>query len=122
MLESTLIQIFRSSHANLEENFQLYGLTRRHTVRDMKATFAMVLGYLNTCGPNKYEPGRQSPFTVPDAISKGTEIMTDEEGRRKGFASQREDVTEGGENTLEEEGLSELDITADDLATESLSI
>ncbi|KAJ3555332.1 hypothetical protein NM688_g2636 [Phlebia brevispora] len=68
LLESPLILILRSSHANFEHNFRLLGLTTRHTKKDMTAAFELLLRYMKQEGPHESKPGRRAGTTLQDAI------------------------------------------------------
>ncbi|KAI9059313.1 hypothetical protein FKP32DRAFT_1532880, partial [Trametes sanguinea] len=75
MLESVLVTIYRSSHANIERNFRLSGLTHKHATKDMRATFELVLEYLKTLSPNEYVAGRTSAYPIPNAFTCGAAII-----------------------------------------------
>ncbi|CDO77022.1 hypothetical protein BN946_scf184380.g8 [Trametes cinnabarina] len=77
LIESILVLVFRSSHANVERNFRIPGLTNKHAEKNMRATFTDILdGYLKKYGPNKYNAGRGTSYTIPNRIERGSEIFT----------------------------------------------
>ncbi|KAM5542861.1 hypothetical protein V8D89_003245 [Ganoderma adspersum] len=82
LLESVLVRIFRNSHANMERNFALPGLTTRHAHKDMKATFNQLLKHIENTAPNVYRPGRKSNYVIPNAIMKGAALIEKEGGQR----------------------------------------
>lgn len=78
LLESVLVLLYRNSHANMESNLALPGLTTKHAEKDMRATFQDVLNDIlqhMTSSPNMYQAKRTSAYMVKDSISHGTEII-----------------------------------------------
>ncbi|KAJ7800012.1 hypothetical protein B0H13DRAFT_1574523, partial [Mycena leptocephala] len=55
--ESTLIKIYHSCHRNIERNFCLTNLTRRHAPPNMKKTFEKMTGYIEEHSPNEHRAG-----------------------------------------------------------------
>lgn len=46
LMESPLILVYRSSHANFERNFHLTGLTSRHAPKNMEESRRLLLEYM----------------------------------------------------------------------------
>jgi hypothetical protein len=69
--ESTLMEIYRNCHGNIERNFVLTALTDQHAPPDMIKTLAKMELYLRDHGPNKYRPGRSSAHPIPDTMDVG---------------------------------------------------
>lgn len=116
-----LVLVFRDSHANLERNFFLPGMTRTHSAKDMRETFEAVLGYLRELQPNKYKAGRKSQYVIPNALSRGAVIIQAESKAREHGASEPRGETEGAEAEAEDQA-EELDVelTAEDLSVEDI--
>ncbi|KAI0636167.1 hypothetical protein C8Q77DRAFT_1052009, partial [Trametes polyzona] len=118
ILESVLVLVFRASHANLERNFCLRGLTNAHGKPDMRATFAAVLSHMQALGPNMYKAGRQAQYVVPNAMGKGAAII-EAEARPRGIPTSGPDVAVQEVESVMEELLSEelnVELTAEDLS------
>ncbi|KAJ6622272.1 hypothetical protein B0H10DRAFT_1662626, partial [Mycena sp. CBHHK59/15] len=73
--ESTLIKIYHSVHRNIEQNFGLTSLTRRHAAPNMTKTFAHMATYLEQHSPNEHQAGRNSAYSIPDMLDKGEHIL-----------------------------------------------
>ncbi len=72
LLESILVLVYRSSHANFERNFKLPGLTYKHAEKDMRETFRLILDeYIKKERPHEYTAGRKSDYTRPDQSTRG---------------------------------------------------
>ncbi|KAI0631313.1 hypothetical protein C8Q77DRAFT_1027115, partial [Trametes polyzona] len=70
--ESILVLLYRSSHANIERNFQLPGLTYKHAEKDMRATFSKILDeYFKKYSPNKRTRGRGANYSIPNQVVRG---------------------------------------------------
>jgi hypothetical protein len=69
--ESSLVEIYRSCHHNIERNFEIAGLTQRHGPPDFTATYIVLASYFKTHGPNEHRAGRKSAHTIPDMIDQG---------------------------------------------------
>ncbi|KAI1783375.1 hypothetical protein LXA43DRAFT_1067709 [Ganoderma leucocontextum] len=122
LLESVLVQIFRNSHANMEHNFALPGLTTRHARKDMKATFIEVLKHLEEGGPNVYRAGCKSNYVIPDVIVKGAAVIEKNVGIRGDGGDTRgssETSTAQGGREAQEGDLQSLEVSADDLSVEA---
>lgn len=120
ILESILILVYRNSHANIERNFVLSGLTTAHAEKDMTATFMAILEQIKEDGPNEYRAGRPGKYVVPNVLADGAAIIQSEAGVRKG-ASRPEDDGEGDEEEdgMEDAGAEEeldVELTAEDLS------
>ncbi|EJF63965.1 hypothetical protein DICSQDRAFT_145419 [Dichomitus squalens LYAD-421 SS1] len=98
LLESVLVRIFRNSHANMEQNFALSGLTTRHAKKNMKKTFDDILKRMEERGPNEYRARRKSQYVIPDALMKGA-AMIEKEGGVSTLRSVVFRVYGDGENT-----------------------
>ncbi|KAI0332528.1 hypothetical protein GY45DRAFT_1298662 [Cubamyces sp. BRFM 1775] len=120
ILESALVTIYRSSHANLERNFCLSGLTHRHAAKNMRETFKFVLDYLKDVSPNEYVAGRQSAYSIPNAIVRGISIIGVES--QKGMGHEREDEASLRDREMmevEEDSL-DVELSAEDLSVEGV--
>lgn len=98
--ESPLIEVYHSCHANIERNFQLGGLTTRHTPADMKRTYRVLVEYMEQHATNEYQAGRTTSYPIPDVLNKGLTLLLHaqtQEGGVKGVAR------EAGQNMVEEE-------------------
>ena len=69
--ESSLVEIYRSCHHNIERNFKIAGLTQRHGPPDFTATYIVLALYFETHGPNEHRAGRKSAHTISDMIDQG---------------------------------------------------
>ena len=100
--ESPLIEVYHSCHANIERNFQLGGLTTRHTPPDMKRTYRVLAEYMEQHDTNTYQPGRKTFYSIPDVLNKGLMLLLqgDVSGQEGGA---NEAVNEAGEDIVEEE-------------------
>ncbi|KAF7792563.1 hypothetical protein EIP86_003604 [Pleurotus ostreatoroseus] len=114
LMESPLILIYRSSHANFERNFRLSGLSTRHAAKDMKAAFAQLLQYMHTEGPHEFRHGRNAKKILEDMIWRGGEIIL-AEGERFINGDGQDDVTGFVDGV-------ELEMTAEDLSVEDSMI
>ena len=88
LLESILVLLFRSSHANFERNFQLSGLSFVHARKDMQKTYEAVLQYLRSEKPNTFKAGRSSTYVIPNLTSRGAETMEREAYTRRRLGDQ----------------------------------
>ncbi|OSD04071.1 hypothetical protein PYCCODRAFT_1444206 [Trametes coccinea BRFM310] len=112
LIESILVLVFRSSHANIERNFKIPGLTTKHAEKDMRATFKEILdGYMKMTG-------RGANYSIPDRVVRGIEVLTTEWSTREGEQTKEGEQEEGGNAEADDELLD--DITADDLNTDGL--
>ncbi len=133
LLESVLVLLYRSSHANMERNFALSGLTSAHAEKDMKAMFQTILDNLLVDdssppelwkSPNTYKAKRRSNYVIPDALIQGAATI-----EKEGAKGQRGAAGEGGgEDEQEGEGREEgdeapepeMELDIDDLSTDGL--
>jgi hypothetical protein len=69
--ESTLVEIFRSCHHNIECNLDISGMTQRHGAPDFTATYTVLAHYFRTHSPNEHRNGRKSAYLIPDMIDRG---------------------------------------------------
>ena len=69
--ESPLVEIYRSSHHNIERNFNITGLTQRHGPPNLSRTFETLASYFKIHGPNEHYTGRKSAHAIPDMIDRG---------------------------------------------------
>jgi len=69
--ESSLVEIYRSCHHNIERNLGITGLTQRHGPPDFTATYTVLASYFKNHGPNEHHAGRKSAYTIPDMIDRG---------------------------------------------------
>ncbi|CDO72246.1 hypothetical protein BN946_scf184970.g98 [Trametes cinnabarina] len=123
ILESVLVAIYRSSHANLERNFYLAGLTHKHASKDMKQTFTVLLEYLKTVVPNEYVAGRRSAYSIPNIFVHGAGIIAAEsacrtETDRVDDGLSREKEAMGEEIDEVEEDFLDVELSAEDLRVE----
>ncbi|CDO76158.1 hypothetical protein BN946_scf184740.g1 [Trametes cinnabarina] len=123
ILESVLVTVYRSSHANIERNFHLRGLTSKHATKDMRETFKVVLEYLRTLCPNEYVPGRTAAYSIPNAFTRGAAIIAAEWCRRKEQGGQgAERVETLGEMLGEDAEQADGDPVNVELSVEDLSV
>ena len=73
--ESPLVEIYRSSHHNIERNFNITGLTQRHGLPNLSKTFETLALYFKIHGPNEHRTGRKSAHAIPDMIDRGLNII-----------------------------------------------
>ncbi|KAF8192847.1 hypothetical protein K438DRAFT_1589904, partial [Mycena galopus ATCC 62051] len=73
--ESTLIKIYHSCHRNIERNFCLTNLTRRHAPPNMQKTFDKMAAYMEANSPNEHRAGRKSSYCIPDMLDKGAHLV-----------------------------------------------
>lgn len=123
ILESVLVTIYRSSHANLERNFHLSGLTHKHATKDMKETFKSVLNYLKDISPNQYVAGRKSAYSIPNALVRGASIIGAES--LKGMGQDKGDVAftkdpDMMDVDMDEEDSLDVELSAEDLSVEGV--
>jgi len=69
--ESSLVEIYRSCHHNIERNLGISGLTQQCGSTDFTATYTVLTSYFKKHGPNNYHTGRKSNYTIPDMIDQG---------------------------------------------------
>ncbi|KAA1479733.1 hypothetical protein DENSPDRAFT_789531 [Dentipellis sp. KUC8613] len=69
--ESPLILVYRNSHANIEKNFKLAGLSFAHAEKDMTQSFRELTKYMKNHRTNEYTAGRKSAHEIPDALDEG---------------------------------------------------
>ena len=69
--ESSLVEIYRSCHHNIERNLGITGLTQWRGSTDFTATYTVLASYFKKHGPNDYHAGRKSNYTIPDMIDRG---------------------------------------------------
>lgn len=69
--ESPLVEIYRSCHHNIERNFNITGLTKRHSSPNLLKTFEALATYFKTHSPNEHRNGRKSAHTILDMIDRG---------------------------------------------------
>ena len=123
MLESVLVRIFWNSHANMERNFALPGLTTRHAHKDMKPTFNQLLKHIENTAPNVYRPGRKSNYVIPNAIMKGAALIEKEGGQRgdEEVPGEGEGGSTGQGGSLETQNADSvaLEISAEDISVEA---
>lgn len=98
--ESTLVMLFRHSHANFERNFRLTELTKRHARKDTTKGYVELLKHMIRHGASTTKKGRRSKALVPDVIAKGADILMDEAGKYK-VASLEEILGMTGDGDLE---------------------
>ena len=108
LLESPLVLVFRSSHANFERNFHLSGLTSKHADKDMTKTYEDVLKYMRTVKPNEELPNRASKYNIPDILMKGILMLMEEAHKAAAAGVQIDDE--------DDEAIG--DVTAEDLGAE----
>jgi hypothetical protein len=99
LTESSLIGVYHTCHANIERNFQLGGLTTRHTPPDMRNTYKVLSEYMHTQGTNTYRAGRKTAHSIPDVFNKGLAVLLQGEDATQG----REGKDRGEVNVLEED-------------------
>ncbi|EPQ50052.1 hypothetical protein GLOTRDRAFT_51116 [Gloeophyllum trabeum ATCC 11539] len=71
ILESPLIDVFRSCTENIERNLHLTDLTRRHSPPDLSKTYKALRDYMKTEGTNEYRAGRPTQYVITNAIDVG---------------------------------------------------
>ncbi|OJT02517.1 hypothetical protein TRAPUB_6934 [Trametes pubescens] len=121
LLESILVLIYRSSHANFERNFKIPGLSSKHAEKDMRATFQHILDeYIKKYRPNEYVAGRGASYTIPDQVVKGAEVLRAEwAAARRGETAAQDD--DGGDvGAMDNEVAEGPELTADDISAEGV--
>ncbi|ETW78199.1 hypothetical protein HETIRDRAFT_325386 [Heterobasidion irregulare TC 32-1] len=116
--ESCLIGVFQNCHKNVEENFQIPGLTTCKGHKDMKRTFNKLLKYTLDSEPNVSKAGRQARYYILDMIEKGLGLIEENE-YKVGSDSYRE--TPGGqerENEDREHEMVDIEMDEEDLRVE----
>jgi len=76
LLESTLVQIYRSTQATIQKNFLHTHLTTRHADPDMTKTFANLASKLVVHSPHTFVSGRKSRHEVIDLMDKGCTMLS----------------------------------------------
>ncbi|KAF7793203.1 hypothetical protein EIP86_004312 [Pleurotus ostreatoroseus] len=110
LMESPLVLLFRSSHANFERNFQLTGLTTRHAQKNMTEMYSILLKYMTEQGPNEVRTGRKSAASLPDSLSHGASVL---------LAESVKHADDGLEILIAEDGEElEVSITENDVSVE----
>jgi len=76
LLESTLVQIYRSTQATIQKNFLHTHLTTQHADPDMTKTFANLASKLAVHSPHTFVSGRKSRHEVIDLMDKGRTMLS----------------------------------------------
>lgn len=69
--ESSLVDIYRNCHHNIERNFHLAGLTNRHAPTNLVETFRVLAVLFSDNRPNEHQAGRKSKFSISNKIDDG---------------------------------------------------
>ena len=123
LLESVLVLLFHSSHANFERNFHLPGLSYAHAKKDMQETFKEMLRKLEARKANEHCITRGGEgYNIANALSEGATILSKEWALSRGPREGGGDEPEGDdENAMEVEGDSVGgELTEEDLSVEGL--
>jgi hypothetical protein len=94
-----LIGVYHTCHANIERNFQLGGLTTRHTPPDMRNTYKVLSEYMRAHSTNVHKAGRRTSHSIPDVFNKGLAVLLQGEETTQG----KESKDGGVVNVLEED-------------------
>lgn len=78
MKRSILIEVYRSAHQVIENNFYLSHRTIRHSSPKMRRTIAKLQSYIEdpTRSPHIFTPGRTVAHQIPDCVSDGFALLT----------------------------------------------
>lgn len=114
ILESMLILVFRSSHANFERNFHLKGLSTKHAEKDMTVAIAELRKYLQEHGANEFQPGRTANTKLQDLLVRGAAMVV--------AASEKHNAGMSADITDDLDGAAELrvEMTAEDFSIDDL--
>ncbi|KAI0310544.1 hypothetical protein OF83DRAFT_1033881, partial [Amylostereum chailletii] len=69
--ESILIEIYRTLHVNIEDNFCLTNRTINHAKPNMKNTYKKVSEHMQKHRPNEYQPKRRARYAVENLVQTG---------------------------------------------------
>ena len=77
MKRSILIEVYRSAHQIIENNFYLTHRTVRHSSPKMTRTLARLGEYIEKIGsnPHVFTAGRSIGYEVPDRITEGFALL-----------------------------------------------
>lgn len=70
--------MYRNSHANVERNFKIRGLSTAHAQKDMTTTFGILLEYIKEKQLNSIQPSRRAKHEIEDMVVKGMALITQE--------------------------------------------
>ena len=70
--------MFRNSHANVERNFKIRGLSTAHAQKDMTTTFNILLAYVKEKQLNVIQPARRAKHEIEDMLVRGMALITQE--------------------------------------------
>lgn len=73
--ESSIIEVYRSCHGNIERNFGITALTSRHTPPDLQKSFAKMAEHCRLNSTHEIVPGRGTAYSIPNMLDKGLHIM-----------------------------------------------
>ena len=120
LLESVLVLLFRSTHANFERNFRLPGLSYAHAKKDMRETFKVMLQKLEARKPNEHCAGRGGTgYVIANVLTVGAYILVKEWYQQQGPRnSAGEDGDGDEEETTEVEEVFGGELTEEDLSVE----
>lgn len=68
---SVLIEVYRSVHHIIENNFYLTNRTLRHSQPKMLATLRKLSTYIQEKTPHTYMKGRTAKYEVQDVVNEG---------------------------------------------------
>ncbi|KAI5822356.1 hypothetical protein K523DRAFT_288205 [Schizophyllum commune Tattone D] len=100
--ESVLIDLYRSCHEDMDQNFNLTSLTTAHAPANLDISMRVASDSLKTSRPHDRQPGRRSNFHIPDMLDLG-------------MAKLWEPIVDAEDRTMED-GLNCTTIDSDDIA------
>ncbi|KAF7971243.1 hypothetical protein HWV62_21560 [Athelia sp. TMB] len=69
--ESSLVDIYRSCHHNIERNFRIAGLTKHHSPPSLVLSLEVLAAYFRQHDLNKHQSGRTASYKISDKIDDG---------------------------------------------------